>query len=637
MSFIDDQEAAIRARAQDVALFRYRLIAPAIEPGLTGRQRGRLVRGIAGKVHAGPAGRGVQVSRKSLDRWIRAYRAGGFEALCPSPRRVLPRTEASVLELAAALKKENPERTAAQVARVIAAHGGWAPSERTLQRHFVREEIATPRGGVVHGRFEAEAPNLLWTGDVLHGPHVAGRKTYLFAFIDDHSRLIAGFRWGFSEDSLHLAEALKRAVAVRGVPARLYVDNGACFSDEALPRYCAKLGISLVHSPPYRPQGRGKIERWFETVRGQFLVEVSPDGQPAPGRQVVAGLDELNARFHTWVEHGYHLRTHTETGMTPLERWAPCQPRHVSGAELDAAFLWEAQRSVHAATATISFHGNTYEVDAALAGRRVTLTYSPFDLAGAAVPIRVSYRGTGYGTARPHLIRRHCHPKVKIPPRPAPAGEPTGISYLDLLEAQRARADGTAYSIRYHDLAEPGRPRKETRHDHRSGPRLLRVRADPLRPLPGGIPAVRLRQPQRGGRPDRVRDRHQGPGRHHRGNRGREDRGGPRRDRLPGRLPLPGHLPAQSAGRLPRDPPRRGDRAGRGAPVPPRHPHPAGRRRAGRRDRRAGPGCPCSWSTRRTCCPTTSWRPSGCSPIPTSIPPRRWRPCSPASRSCGRT
>jgi transposase InsO family protein len=452
VSFIDDQEAAIRARAQDVALFRYRLIAPAIEPGLTGRQRGRLVRGIAAKAHAGPSGRPVQVSRKSLDRWIRAYRAGGFEALCPSPRQVLPRTEASVLELASALKKENPERTAAQVARVIAAHGGWAPSERTLQRHFVREEIATPRGGVVHGRFEAEAPNVLWTGDVLHGPAVTGRKSYLFAFIDDHSRLITGFRWGFSEDSLHLAEALKRAVAIRGVPARLYVDNGACFSDEALPRYCAKLGISLVHSPPYRPQGRGKIERWFETVRAQFLVEVSPDGQPAPGRLVVAGLDELNARFHTWVEQGYHLRTHTETGMTPLERWAPCQPRHVSGEELDAAFLWEATRSVHAATATVRFHGNVYEVDAALAGRRVTLTYSPFDLAGEAVPIQVSYRGTSCGTARPHLIRRHAHPKVKIPPRPGP-GVPTGISYLDLLEAQRTRADGTAYSIRYHDLA----------------------------------------------------------------------------------------------------------------------------------------------------------------------------------------
>jgi putative transposase len=463
VSFIDDQDAARRARAQDVALFRYRLIAPALEPGVTTRQRGRLVRGIAAQVHAGPGGP-VRVSRKSLDRWIRAWRAGGFEALCPSPRQVAPRTEAAVLELATALKKENPQRTAAQVARIIAAHRGWAPSERTLQRHFVREEIATGPRGVVHGRFEAGAPNLLWTGDVLHGPPVTGRKSYLFAFIDDHSRLVTGYRWGFSEDSLHLAEALKRAIAIRGVPARIYVDNGACFSDETLPRYCAKLGINLVRSPPYRPQGRGKIERWFETVRAQFLVEISPDGEPAPGRRVLAGLDELNGLFHTWVEHDYHLRPHSETGATPLQRWAACRPRRVSGPELDAAFLWEATRSVHAATATIRFHGNTYEVDAQLAGRRVTLTYSPFDLAGAAVPIRVSYRGKPYGIARPHVIRRHAHPKVKTAPRPAEPGASTGISYLDLLEARRTAADGTTYSIRYHDLGggdRAGRPATE--------------------------------------------------------------------------------------------------------------------------------------------------------------------------------
>ena len=271
--------------------------------------------------------------------------------------------------------------------------------------------------------------------------------------------------------------------------------------------------------------------------------------------------------------------------MTPLERRAPCQPRHVSGEELDAAFLREATRSVHAATATVRFHGNVYEVDAALAGRRVTLTYSPFDLAGEAVPIQVSYRGTSCGTARPHLIRRHAHPKVKIPPRPGP-GVPTGISYLDLLEAQRTRAGGTAYSIRYHGLA--GQPaRKDSHHDHRAGPRLLRVRADPLRPLPGGVPAIRLRQPQRGSRPDRVRDRQPRPGRHHRGDRRREDRRGPRRDRVPGRLPLPGHLPAQPPNRGAGDPPRCRHGPGRGSPVPPRHPHPAGRRRAGRRDRRA--------------------------------------------------
>jgi putative transposase len=454
VTFVDDQDVARRARAQDVALFRYRLIAEALEPQLSTKQRGVLVRAIAGRVHTGPGGTPVQVSRKSLDRWIRAWRAGGFESLCPASRGVQPRSDAEVLALAVALKKENPQRTAAQVRRVLAARGGPVPSERTLQRHFVREEINTVSAGKVRGRFEVEAPNLLWIGDVLHGPVVARRKTYLFAFIDDHSRLLTGCRWGYSEDSLHLAAALRQAIAVCGVPTRLYVDNGACFVDETLPRYCAKLGIRLVHTPPYQPQGRGKIERLFETVRGQFLVEISPDGQPAPGRLVLADLAELNGRFRTWVQREYHLRTHSETAATPLARWATAVPRHVSGPDLDAAFLWEATRSVHANTATIKFHGNVYEVDTRLAGRTVTLAYSPFDLTGATTPIQVSYRGTSYGTAKAHLVKRHTHPKVKTTPRPEPATA-TGISYLDLLEHQRTAADGAAHCISYRDLQAP--------------------------------------------------------------------------------------------------------------------------------------------------------------------------------------
>ena len=105
-----------------------------------------MVRGIAGQVHAGPGGRGVQVSRKTIDRWIRAWRAGGFEALLPSDRKCEPVTAESVLAMAAALKRENMERTAAQVRRIMVASLGDAPSERTLQRHFAREDLATPRG-----------------------------------------------------------------------------------------------------------------------------------------------------------------------------------------------------------------------------------------------------------------------------------------------------------------------------------------------------------------------------------------------------------------------------------------------------------------------------------------------------------
>ena len=108
-----------RERAQAVGLFRYQLICPALDPGLSTKQRGRLVRGIAAAEHTDPFGARVRYSRDTLDRWIRRYRAGGFEELTPSARSVAPRTDTATLELAAALKRENPARTAAQVARIL--------------------------------------------------------------------------------------------------------------------------------------------------------------------------------------------------------------------------------------------------------------------------------------------------------------------------------------------------------------------------------------------------------------------------------------------------------------------------------------------------------------------------------------
>ena len=136
-----------------------------------------------------------------------------------------------------------------------------------------RVDLMGPAAGEqagVFGRFEAADPNELWCGDALHGPRVGDRKTYLFAFLDDHSRLAVGSRFGYAEDTVRLAAALKPALAARGVPAGIYVDNGSAFCDAWLLRACAKLGVRLVHSQPGRPQGRGKIERFFRTVREQF-------------------------------------------------------------------------------------------------------------------------------------------------------------------------------------------------------------------------------------------------------------------------------------------------------------------------------------------------------------------------------
>jgi len=226
-------------RAREVALFRYALIRAAADPELTTRQRGALVRELAGAEHAGPFGDRVRVSRVSLDRWIRAWRAGGFDALVPSGRRSEPRTAVRTLELAAALKREVPARTAAQIQQILLAHAGSAPSARTLQRHFARLELGTrPDGSAprAFGRFEAAAPNDRWTGDALHGPVVAGRKTYLFAFIDDHSRALVGYRWGHSEDTVRLEAALRAALAARGIPKVAYLDNGSAMVSSQLLR-----------------------------------------------------------------------------------------------------------------------------------------------------------------------------------------------------------------------------------------------------------------------------------------------------------------------------------------------------------------------------------------------------------------
>ena len=293
---VGDDEARVRAeRARAIGLFRYQLIREAADPVHSTKVRGKMVRELASREHTDPFGRKVRISRQTLDRWIRDWRAGGFDALVPSPRQCTPRTPAEVLELAVALRRENPERTAAAIQRILRTQLGWAPDERTLQRNFHRLGLTTAAAAgsaAVFGRFEAEHPNDLWIGDTLHGLRIQLRKTYLFAFLDDHSRLLPGYRWGHAEDTVRLAAALRPALASRGVPKAAYVDNGSAYVDTWLLRACAKLGVRLVHSTPGRPEGRGKIERFFRTVREQFLVEIT--GEPdVIGRHHVTDLAEL--------------------------------------------------------------------------------------------------------------------------------------------------------------------------------------------------------------------------------------------------------------------------------------------------------------------------------------------------------
>ena len=428
------------------ALWRYGVIRDAVDERLTACQRGVVVRELAAGMHEHPAGQRRVVSRSTLDRWVRAYRRGGFDALKPVQREGVPRTAAVLLEQAVALRRERPERTGAQIARILArVHGPDAPSVRTVERHLARVGVtraAATGAPRVFGRFEADAPNELWTADALHGPIVTGPggrpvKAICFAIIDDHSRVICAARFVAAETTLGLEGVLRAGLQARGIPGRLYVDNGAPFASGQLARVCAVLGIKLVHSSPGRPQGRGKIERFFRTLRSQFLVEL-------PDTPIL--LAELNALLDAWIERVYHHATHSQTGQSPIERFIARTPRHATPDELREAFLWAERRTV-TKTATVSLHANTYEVDAALTGRSVTLLFDPFDLDR----VQVRHQGQSFGEARAHTIGRHVHPRATAEPSDEPSAS-TGIDYLAMIKTDHHAL--LARKLSYRDIAD---------------------------------------------------------------------------------------------------------------------------------------------------------------------------------------
>jgi putative transposase len=439
-------------RATRVALARWAVISEVADERLAPAERGRLVSEAARRVHRDADGRQVRVTTRTIYRWLAAWRADGFDGLKPSRRRDagIPRTDPQILQLAAALRREAPARSAAQIAEILAATRGVEVSTRTLQRFFATNGLERARLEGRHrayGRFEAAACGDLWTADGWDGPPLAelgGKHAQLFSILDDHSRLIAHGAFYADVGEWSFQRCLKAAIARRGIPRVLYIDHGAAFISTQLKLICARLGIRITHSRPGRPQGRGKKERHYRTVAEQFAVEVAVAG--------IETLTELNRYFAAWIEQVYHRRIIRTTGQSPLERWlaGPSSLRPALDPErLSQAFLWAVHRTV-AATRTVSLHGNLYEVDPALVGRRVELRYDPTDL----TTISVWHNDQPAGTAVPAEIRRHVDPKLKQLEIPEP-GPATGVRYLDALIADHAHTLRSQLSYQPPDEEQP--------------------------------------------------------------------------------------------------------------------------------------------------------------------------------------
>jgi len=433
--------------AEAVALFRFHLIAEAVDPAVSSAERGLIVRGLAAFAHQHPDGTMRTYSRGTLDRWVRAYRARGLAGLMPVARSDTGavRRHPELLAEAAALRAELAARSSGAIADILLRRHGVAVSERTIRAHLRRRGLHRAAiGGVprAFGRYEATRPNERWITDVLVGPfvphpRVAGsRRAKLFLIVDDHSRLLVHGRWMTEENTRAGQDVLREAIARRGLPQALHADNGAPFANAALERSCAVLGIRLIHSRPYSPQGRGKQERLNRYIRQRFIAEAEARG--------IESFEALNDAFMAWAEQVCNARTHAETGETPIARFlAGGPPRAADPAVVADAFRWSAVRLV-TKTATISLAGRRFQVDPVLVGRRIECRYDPTDMSA----LDVFFEGRAAGVAMPLVIGTHVHPAVPQAQQPVPT--PTGVDYLGLVQA--AHDEAFAGPISYRDV-----------------------------------------------------------------------------------------------------------------------------------------------------------------------------------------
>lgn len=276
--------------------------------------------------------------------------------------------------------------------------------------------------------------------DVMYGPTVttAGRqkrRAYLIALLDDATRVIPYAAFALSENTQAYLPVLRSALERRGIPKRLYVDNGAAYRSHQLALVCAKLGITLIHTRPYDAAAKGKQERWFRTVRMQLLPLLTPAD--------CESLEALNRRLWAWVEGEYHHSPHRGLdGETPLDRWARSAQdvRHVvPSLDLDDLMLWEEKRRVQK-DRTVSLRGVVYEVDATLVGTTVTLRFDPSTTGRS---IQVHSGGRRLADAKPVDLYANCFVRRDRPSRTLIASDPPPPrpSALRLAELRDRRND----------------------------------------------------------------------------------------------------------------------------------------------------------------------------------------------------
>jgi transposase InsO family protein len=382
-----------------VAVFRYSVISDFVNGiGMSRNEKSRLMQDKCARKWQIPFSSRTRISQQTIRHWIRLYSQDGLQSLKPKDRSDHKRSRAMDDDTCSGLIAPRKQMPAATVPHLIDQMNqrklvtpGTVLNKTTVYRFLHGQDLMhlTTSAPVDRRKFEAELPNDLWQSDVMHGPKVdvdgRKRKTYLIAILDDHSRLIVYGRFYLSEALASYLDALENALATRGLPRKLYVDNGPAFRSRKLEYITASLSISLIHARPYLPQGKGKIERWFKTVRTRFLPHVT-----------ATTLPQLNAALDHYLAEDYHQRKHSATGQSPLARFtSQIHCLRPAPENLKDHFRTVTLRKV-AKDRTVTLEGRLYEAPVLLIGRRVELLYHQVDPDA----VEVRYKDKSYGMLR---------------------------------------------------------------------------------------------------------------------------------------------------------------------------------------------------------------------------------------------
>ena len=437
---------------EEVALFRFGVIG-----ALTRREmpRGELRASLLALTRQTFRPPGAERTRAfsfpTLERWYYAHREGGLAALRPEARsdrgRARELTEAQ-RALLLDIRREHPSATAAVILREVVASGRvteGAVSETTLRRLFAEhglDRVAQRDGAGARTRlrWEAERPGALWHGDVCHGPTltVGGRRVpvRVHGMLDDASRFVVALEAHPAERELDMLGVLVRALRRHGPPQVLYLDNGSTYRGELLSLCCARLGITLVHAKPYDPEARGKMERFWRTLRQGCLDHLG----------ALATLDDLNLRLGAFLAEHYHATAHASLlGRSPGVAWATAErpADRLDESKLREALTARSRRRVRKDT-TLSVGGADWELDQGfLAGRVVAVARCMVDPAEAPW---VEHEGRRYPLRRVDPRANATRPRpprrthTATPPRAGVPFDPSGA----LVERAKARAAAAA-------------------------------------------------------------------------------------------------------------------------------------------------------------------------------------------------